>query len=49
MGWGLDGVTVMSGRELQLGVSLLLDVVVILGGALGLGTPMALVIIWLCS
>jgi hypothetical protein len=40
----------MSGRELQLlGASLLLDIAVIVGGALGVGTPMAFLIIWLCS
>ena len=38
----------MSDR-IQLATSLLLDVAVIVGGALGVGTPMAFVIIWLCS
>ena len=28
---------------------LFLDFAMMLGGALGIGTPMALVIIWLCS
>ena len=38
---------VMSARELQVGAGLLLDFAMMLGGALGLGLPMAAVIIWL--
>jgi hypothetical protein len=39
----------MSARELQVGAGLLLDVAIILGGALGIGVPMAVAIIWVCS
>ena len=40
---------VMSARELQVGTGLLLDFAMMLGGALGIGVPMALAIIWVCS
>jgi hypothetical protein len=33
----------------QVGTGLLLDVVMMLGGAVGVGLPMALAIIWVCS
>ena len=36
-------------RELQVGAGLLLDFAMMLGGALGIGVPMALAIIWVCS
>ena len=47
--WGLDGVTVMTKRELQVEDNLLSAFAITIGGALGVGLPMALVIIWLCS
>jgi hypothetical protein len=39
----------MSGRELQAGAGLLLDFMMMLGGAVGVGIPMAFAIIWVCS
>jgi hypothetical protein len=33
----------------QVGTRLLLDFVMMLGGAVGVGLPMALAIIWVCS
>jgi hypothetical protein len=33
----------------QAGTGLLLDFVMMLGGAVGVGLPMALAIIWVCS
>jgi hypothetical protein len=46
--WGLDGVTVMSGRELA-AENLFSAFALMIGGALGTGLPMALLIIWVCS
>jgi hypothetical protein len=39
----------MSARDFEAGAGLLLDVTMILGGALGIGVPMAFAIIWVCS
>jgi hypothetical protein len=39
----------MSGREIQADDNLLSAFVSMIGGALGVGLPMALVIIWVCS
>jgi hypothetical protein len=39
----------MSLRELRAGVGLLLALALIIGGSLGIGLPLALVIIWLFS
>ena len=36
-------------RELEAGVNLLSAFALMIGGALGVGLPMALVIIWVCS
>ena len=39
----------MSVRELQAGANLLSAFALMIGGALGVGFPMTLVIIWVCS
>jgi hypothetical protein len=39
----------MSARESHIGTGLFLDLAMMLGGALGIGVPMALAIIWVCS
>jgi hypothetical protein len=39
----------MSGREIQADDNLLSAFALMIGGALGVGLPMALVIIWVCS
>jgi hypothetical protein len=39
----------MSRREVQAEENLLSAFVLMIGGALGVGLPMALVIIWICS
>jgi len=39
----------MSGRAVWAGTSLLSALVSTIGGAVGVGLPMALVIIWICS
>jgi hypothetical protein len=39
----------MSGREVQAEANLLSAFGLIIGGALGIGLPMTLVIIWICS
>jgi hypothetical protein len=39
----------MSGREGQAEANLLLAFAMMIGGALGVALPMALVIIWVCS
>jgi hypothetical protein len=39
----------MSGREAQAEANLLLAFALMIGGALGVALPMALVIIWVCS
>jgi hypothetical protein len=46
--WGLDGVTVMSVREIA-EENVLSAFLMMLGSALGTGLPMALLIIWVCS
>jgi hypothetical protein len=47
--WGLDGATAMVGRDVQADANLLSAFALMIGGALGLGLPMTLVIIWICS
>jgi hypothetical protein len=39
----------MSGRELRSEGNLLSDFASMIGGAIGIGIPLALLIIWLCS
>jgi hypothetical protein len=39
----------MSWHELRAGLGLLLAIALIIGGSLGIGPPMALLIIWLLS
>lgn len=39
----------MTGRELQYAGNLLSSFVSMIGGAIGIGVPLALLIIWLCS
>jgi hypothetical protein len=39
----------MSGREIQADDNLLSALASMIGGALGVGLPIALVIIWVCS
>jgi hypothetical protein len=39
----------MSGREAQAEANLLIAFALMIGGALGVALPMALVIIWVCS
>lgn len=39
----------MSGREIQADDNVLSAFASMIGGALGVGLPMALVIIWICS
>jgi hypothetical protein len=39
----------MSGRELRAEGNLLSDFALMIGGAIGIGLPLALMIIWLCS
>jgi hypothetical protein len=39
----------MSAHQFEAGAGLLLDVAMMLGGALGIGVPMALAIIWVYS
>jgi hypothetical protein len=39
----------MSWHELRAGLGLLLAIALIIGGSLGVGLPMALLIIWLLS
>jgi hypothetical protein len=39
----------MSWQELRAGLGLLLAIALIIGGSLGIGLPMALLIIWLLS
>jgi len=39
----------MSGRELRFEGNLLFAFASMIGGAIGIGIPMALMIIWLCS
>jgi hypothetical protein len=39
----------MSVREFQAGLNLLSAIALMIGGAIGVGFPMTLVIIWVCS
>jgi hypothetical protein len=39
----------MSARETHIGAGLFLDLAMMFGGAVGIGFPMALAIIWVCS
>jgi hypothetical protein len=45
----LVGDSGMSWHELRAGLGLLLAIALIIGGSLGIGVPVALVIIWLLS